>query len=68
MDEKYNKKASAAQKIHEKARQLRGRFLNSVAVIERDIAVILIEYFSSIFYLPCVDDRCGIVFRDCHEL
>jgi hypothetical protein len=45
MDEKYLKKVAAAEKLHEKARYLRGRFLNSVAVIERDIAVILTEYF-----------------------
>jgi hypothetical protein len=45
MDEEYSKKVSAAQKLHEKARYLRGRFLNSVAVIERNIAVILTEYF-----------------------
>jgi len=45
MGEEYNKKVSAVQKIHEKARQFRGRFLNSVAVIERDIAIILTEYF-----------------------
>jgi hypothetical protein len=45
MDEKYKKKVAAAQKVHEKARYLRGSFLNSVAVIERDIAVILTEYF-----------------------
>lgn len=36
---------AAAKKLHEKARYLRGRFLNSVAVIERDIAIILTEYF-----------------------
>jgi len=35
----------AARQIHERARYLRGRFLNSVAVIEREIAVILTEYF-----------------------
>lgn len=45
MDEKYRKSVAAAKKLHEKARYLRGRFLNSVAVIERDIAVILTEYF-----------------------
>ncbi len=44
MDEEYKKKFVAVGKIHEKARYLRGRFLNSVAVIERDIAVILTEY------------------------
>ncbi len=45
MDEGYTKKVAAAQRLHEKARYLRGRFLNSVAVIERDIAVILTQYF-----------------------
>ena len=40
-DEKYIK----AQKIHEKARFFRGRFLNFVAVIERNIALIMTEYF-----------------------
>jgi hypothetical protein len=35
----------AAKRIHEKARYLRGRFLNFVAVIERDIALILTDYF-----------------------
>lgn len=43
-------KIQAAKKLHEKARYIRGRFLNSVAVIERDIAVILTEYF-------CTDDE-----------
>lgn len=35
----------AAQLIHEKARYYRGRFLNSVACIEHDIAHILTDYF-----------------------
>ena len=35
----------AARKIHERARYLRGRFLNSVAGIERKIALILTQYF-----------------------
>lgn len=48
MDEEYNNKFDAARKLHEKARYLRGRFLNSVAVIERKIAVILTEYFCTI--------------------
>jgi len=43
MDE--DARIAAAQRIHEKARYLRGRFLNSVAVIERDIALILTDYF-----------------------
>lgn len=38
----------AAQNIHERARHLRGRFLNSVAVIERDIALILTDYFCTL--------------------
>jgi ribosomal protein L31 len=45
MDELYEAKVNAAQQLHEKARYMRGRFLNSVAVIERNIAVILTEYF-----------------------
>lgn len=43
MDEEF--RIAAAKKLHEKARYLRGRFLNDVAVIERDIGVILTEYF-----------------------
>ncbi len=39
------RRIKAAQKIHERARYLRGRFLNVVAVIERDIALILTDYF-----------------------
>lgn len=50
MDEVYRKKMDAAQSLHERARYLRGGFLNSVAIIERDIAVILTEYF-------CTDDE-----------
>jgi hypothetical protein len=38
-------KIRAAKLIHEKARYYRGRFLNSVACIEHDIAHILTEYF-----------------------
>lgn len=45
MDGEFSSSVAAAQKLHEKARYFRGRFLNSVAVIERDIAVILTEYF-----------------------
>lgn len=45
MDEKYRKSVVAAEKLHEKARYLRGRFLNSVAVIEHDVALILTECF-----------------------
>jgi len=41
----HNEKVNAAKKIHERARYYRGRFLNSVAVIERDIAMILTDYF-----------------------
>ena len=44
-NEEHLKKIAAAKKLHEKARYLRGRFLNSVAAIEREIAVILTEYF-----------------------
>ena len=44
-DENTLSKRRSAEKLHEKARYMRGRFLNSVAVIERDIALILTEYF-----------------------
>jgi len=45
IDNQYEQKLAAAKKLHKKARNLRGKFLNSVAVIERDIAIILTEYF-----------------------
>jgi len=45
MDEENVHKIEAVRRLHEKAHYFRGRFLNSVAVIERDIAVILTEYF-----------------------
>lgn len=48
MDDEYKKKVSAAQRLHERARYLRGRFMNSVAVIEHDIAAILTEYFCTV--------------------
>ena len=48
MSQEHNDKLDASRKLHERARYLRGRFLNSVAVIERDIAVILTEYFCTI--------------------
>lgn len=35
----------ACKVIHERARYLRGAFLNSVAVIDRDISLILTDYF-----------------------
>lgn len=40
-----DEKRLAVGKIHERARYMRGRFLNHVAVIERDIALILTDYF-----------------------
>lgn len=48
MDEAYRKKVNEAKKLYEKARFLRGRLLNSVAVVECDIAVILPVYFCTI--------------------
>lgn len=42
---KYHQKVAVAKKMHKKARYMRGRFLNFVAVIERDIAVLLTKYF-----------------------
>ena len=35
----------AAGRVHERARQIRGRFLNHIAVIEHDIASLLTSYF-----------------------
>lgn len=45
MDEAYVEKVRACERVHEVARQFRGRFLNSVAAIEHDISAILTEYF-----------------------
>jgi hypothetical protein len=45
MDEEYRAKVRAGMRIHERARELRGRFLNLVAAIEHDIAHMLTEYF-----------------------
>ena len=42
-------KFKSARLIHDKARDFRGRFLNHLAVIERDIALLLSAYF-------CTDD------------
>lgn len=44
----HDKKEAAARKIHEKARYIRGQFLNSVAAIEREIALILTDYFCTL--------------------
>lgn len=45
-----NEKIKVCQDIHEKARYLRGRFLNTIAVIEHELSIILTEYF-------CRDDE-----------
>lgn len=45
MEQSYEERVAAAKTLHEKVRQMRGRFLNHVAVIEREIAVIPTEYF-----------------------
>lgn len=47
MAEEYTKEEYAVRvkKLHEQARYLRGRFLNHVAAIEREIGVILTTYF-----------------------
>lgn len=50
MDDAYTAKVRACEKVHEQARYLRGRFLNTVAVIEHDISSILTQYF-------CIDDE-----------
>ena len=41
----YNTKVAKAKELHEAARQLRGRFLNSVAVIDVKIGEFLASYF-----------------------
>lgn len=41
----YEEKKKAAERLHEKARDMRGRFLNHAAVIERQLAVIITGYF-----------------------
>ena len=41
----YDDKVQSAKNLHERARYIRGRFINYVAVIERDLGVILTEYF-----------------------
>jgi hypothetical protein len=46
-DNTDEKRITAAQRIHERARYFRGRFLNHVAVIERDIALILTNLVST---------------------
>jgi hypothetical protein len=43
--EDYERKVSTAQKYHEMARQIRGRYLNSVAVLDTELAEIITEYF-----------------------
>ena len=45
MVESHRQEHIAAGRIHERAREYRGRFLTHVAVIERDIAAILTSYF-----------------------
>jgi hypothetical protein len=45
MGQEYRNKVRACQIIHERARQLRGGFLNSTAVIEHEIAAFLTSYF-----------------------
>lgn len=43
--EDYDKKVSTAQKYHGLAREIRGRYLNSVAVLDTYLAEIITEYF-----------------------
>lgn len=44
----YEQKRAAADKLHAQARELRGRFLNLVAVIERNMALLITDYFCTI--------------------
>ena len=41
----YNKKRFVAAKYHELAREMRGSYLNSVAVLETEMAEIITGYF-----------------------
>ena len=43
--EDYDKKVSTAQKYHGLAREIRGRYLNSVAVLDTYLAEIITDYF-----------------------
>jgi hypothetical protein len=45
LDAAVRAKVRSASLIHEKARQFRGRFLNSMAVIDYELSAILTEYF-----------------------
>lgn len=45
MDKNPYQKQINAERIHQRARDYRGRFLNHLAVIERDIALLLTSYF-----------------------
>ena len=45
MNEKHKRRIEAVNKLHEKADSFRGRILNVIAVIERDMAIILTDYF-----------------------
>lgn len=59
MDEASRAKHQTAEQLHERARQFRGRFLNHMANIERDIALLLTRYF-------CTDDSSKqSIFFDC---
>ena len=44
----YKESRKGCEKIHERARYLRGSFLNSVASIDRDISLILTDYFCTL--------------------
>ena len=50
--ERFDKR-KAISKIHAQAREMRGEFLNDIACIERDIALILTDYFCT----SCKDKR-----------
>ena len=45
MDEESREEHRAAEQLHERARQIRGGFLNQIAVIERSVALLLTHYF-----------------------
>lgn len=49
----YHDKRQAASRIHARAREMRGGFLNHIACIERDMAQIITDYFCT----PCKEKR-----------
>jgi hypothetical protein len=49
----HKEKRKVASEMHARAREMRGSFLNQIACIERDIALLLTDYFCT----SCTDKR-----------